>query len=89
MAAALCLPDGDWIFPTYRDTVAVLARGVDLQDGVNSLAVLDLAVKLAREGSGPLLVEADTHRMQARTNADDDTRCRESAEVAEWRARTR
>ena len=29
VAAALCLSDGDWIFPTYRDSVAVMARGVD------------------------------------------------------------
>ncbi|WP_442892867.1 pyruvate dehydrogenase (acetyl-transferring) E1 component subunit alpha [Arthrobacter sp. USHLN218] len=29
VAAALCLGAGDWLFPTYRDTVAVLARGVD------------------------------------------------------------
>jgi pyruvate dehydrogenase E1 component alpha subunit len=29
VAAALCLSPSDWLFPTYRDTVAVLARGVD------------------------------------------------------------
>ena len=29
VAAALVLDDGDWLFPTYRDTVAVVARGVD------------------------------------------------------------
>ncbi|WP_269045223.1 pyruvate dehydrogenase (acetyl-transferring) E1 component subunit alpha [Paenarthrobacter sp. Z7-10] len=29
VAAALCLAEGDWLFPTYRDTVAVMARGVD------------------------------------------------------------
>ena len=28
VAAALCLAAGDWLFPTYRDTVAVMARGV-------------------------------------------------------------
>ncbi|WP_461172247.1 pyruvate dehydrogenase (acetyl-transferring) E1 component subunit alpha [Arthrobacter sp. Z1-9] len=60
---------------------------VDGNDVVALLAVLDRAVKLAREGSGPLLVEANTYRMQAHTNADDDTRYRESAEVAEWRAK--
>ncbi|GAA1109456.1 pyruvate dehydrogenase (acetyl-transferring) E1 component subunit alpha [Nocardiopsis metallicus] len=27
--AALALADGDWLFPTYRDTAAVIARGVD------------------------------------------------------------
>ncbi|MBT1001252.1 pyruvate dehydrogenase (acetyl-transferring) E1 component subunit alpha [Paenarthrobacter sp. DKR-5] len=29
VAAALCLGDEDWLFPTYRDTVAVIARGVE------------------------------------------------------------
>ncbi|HEY1157035.1 MAG TPA: thiamine pyrophosphate-dependent dehydrogenase E1 component subunit alpha [Arthrobacter sp.] len=60
---------------------------VDGNDIVALLAVLDRAVALCRGGSGPLLVEATTYRMQAHTNADDDTRYRESAEVAEWRAK--
>jgi 2-oxoisovalerate dehydrogenase E1 component alpha subunit len=29
VAAALVLSDGDWLFPTYRDTVAAATRGVD------------------------------------------------------------
>jgi 2-oxoisovalerate dehydrogenase E1 component alpha subunit len=29
VAAALCLEEGDWLFPTYRDTVAVMTKGVD------------------------------------------------------------
>lgn len=29
VAPSLALRDSDWLFPTYRDTVAVLARGVD------------------------------------------------------------
>jgi len=29
VAAALVLDEADWLFPTYRDTVSVLARGVD------------------------------------------------------------
>jgi len=29
IAAAQVLDDGDWLFPTYRDTVAIVARGVD------------------------------------------------------------
>jgi len=29
IAAAAVLADGDWMFPTYRDTVAVVHRGVD------------------------------------------------------------
>ncbi|MFI7743924.1 thiamine pyrophosphate-dependent enzyme [Kocuria rhizosphaericola] len=29
VAAALCLEQDDWLFPTYRDTVAVMTKGVD------------------------------------------------------------
>ena len=29
VAAAQVLGDGDWLFPTYRDTCAIVARGVD------------------------------------------------------------
>lgn len=29
VAAAMVLAEGDWLFPTYRDTVAVVTRGVD------------------------------------------------------------
>jgi 2-oxoisovalerate dehydrogenase E1 component alpha subunit len=60
---------------------------VDGNDVVALLAVLDRAVKLAREGSGPLLVEAHTYRMQAHTNADDASRYRQDSEVAQWLAR--
>ncbi|MBO1269176.1 pyruvate dehydrogenase (acetyl-transferring) E1 component subunit alpha [Arthrobacter cavernae] len=60
---------------------------VDGNDLVALLAVLDRAVKLAREGSGPLLIEAHTYRMQAHTNADDATRYRPDSEVAEWQAK--
>lgn len=60
---------------------------VDGNDLVALLAVLDRAVKLAREGSGPLLIEAHTYRMQAHTNADDATRYRKDSEVAEWTAK--
>ncbi|MET3164378.1 UNVERIFIED_ORG: pyruvate dehydrogenase E1 component alpha subunit [Arthrobacter sp. UYEF10] len=60
---------------------------VDGNDVVALLAVLDRAVALARGGSGPLLVEAHTYRMQAHTNADDATRYRQDSEVAEWLAK--
>ncbi len=29
VAAAMVLDEGDWLFPTYRDSVAVVSRGVD------------------------------------------------------------
>jgi pyruvate dehydrogenase E1 component alpha subunit len=60
---------------------------VDGNDAVALLAVLDRAVSLARAGSGPLLVEANTYRMQAHTNADDATRYRNEAEVEAWAAK--
>ncbi|WP_284980203.1 pyruvate dehydrogenase (acetyl-transferring) E1 component subunit alpha [Arthrobacter sp. fls2-241-R2A-200] len=60
---------------------------VDGNDLVALMAVMDRAVKLAREGSGPLLIEAHTYRMQAHTNADDATRYRPDSEVAEWQAK--
>ena len=60
---------------------------VDGNDLVALMAVMGRAVRLAREGSGPLLIEAHTYRMQAHTNADDDRRYREDAEVKEWIAK--
>ncbi|WP_138442033.1 pyruvate dehydrogenase (acetyl-transferring) E1 component subunit alpha [Sinomonas susongensis] len=60
---------------------------VDGNDIVALLAVLGRAVTLARAGSGPLLVEANTYRMQAHTNADDATRYRNEAEVKAWAAK--
>ena len=29
VAAALALEPADWLFPTYRDSVAVMSRGID------------------------------------------------------------
>lgn len=59
-------------------------RRVDGNDVAAVLAVLGEAVDRARRGDGPTLVEAHTYRMQAHTNADDDTRYRERAEVQAW-----
>ncbi|WP_390905011.1 pyruvate dehydrogenase (acetyl-transferring) E1 component subunit alpha [Nesterenkonia marinintestina] len=58
---------------------------VDGNDLVAVLATLRRAVHLAREHSMPLLVEAMTYRMQAHTNADDDSRYRDSDEVDQWK----
>jgi 2-oxoisovalerate dehydrogenase E1 component alpha subunit len=57
---------------------------VDGNDVAAVLAVLGEAVSRARAGGGPSLVEAHTYRMQAHTNADDDTRYREREEVQAW-----
>lgn len=57
---------------------------VDGNDLAALLAVLANAVERARNGGGPALIEAHTYRMESHTNADDSTRYRSSAEVAEW-----
>jgi pyruvate dehydrogenase E1 component alpha subunit len=48
------------------------------------LTVLGEAVRRARDGDGPQLIEAHTYRMQAHTNADDATRYRDDADVEAW-----
>lgn len=60
---------------------------VDGNDVAALLSVLGHAVRRARTGGGPFLVEAHTYRIQAHTNADDDTRYRSSTEVEPWLAR--
>jgi 2-oxoisovalerate dehydrogenase E1 component alpha subunit len=57
---------------------------VDGNDVAALLAVLGEAVDQARAGGGPSLVEAHTYRMLAHTNADDDTRYRDSDDVKAW-----
>jgi 2-oxoisovalerate dehydrogenase E1 component alpha subunit len=37
VAAAQVLSDGDWLFPTYRDTVAAVGRGVDPVEALSLL----------------------------------------------------
>lgn len=60
---------------------------VDGNDAAALLAVLGSAVRRARDGGGPQLIEANTYRVQAHTNADDATRYRDEAEVTPWLAR--
>ncbi|MCU1432441.1 MAG: pyruvate dehydrogenase [Actinotalea sp.] len=57
---------------------------VDGNDVAALSAVLAEAVAHAAAGDGPTLVEADTYRVQAHTNADDPTRYRSDAEVQQW-----
>ncbi|GAA1358571.1 pyruvate dehydrogenase (acetyl-transferring) E1 component subunit alpha [Streptomyces beijiangensis] len=61
-------------------------RLVDGNDAAAVHEVLGEAMRLARSGGGPTLVEAVTYRMEAHTNADDATRYRGDAEVEAWRA---
>jgi len=60
-------------------------RLVDGNDAVAVHEVLTDAVRHARAGGGPTLIEAVTYRIDAHTNADDATRYRGDAEVAAWR----
>ncbi|GAA2916363.1 hypothetical protein GCM10020221_10330 [Streptomyces thioluteus] len=62
------------------------ARLVDGNDAPAVHEVLTEAVRRARAGGGPTLVEALTYRVEAHTNADDATRYRTDAEVTAWRA---
>jgi pyruvate dehydrogenase E1 component alpha subunit len=51
------------------------------------MAVTRDAVKAAREGQGPTLIEAFTYRMGAHTTTDDPTRYRLASELEVWRLR--
>jgi 2-oxoisovalerate dehydrogenase E1 component alpha subunit len=65
----------------------VPAVRVDGNDLAALTVVLSEAVARARRGDGPTLVEADTYRIQAHTNADDPSRYRTDDEVEQWRPR--
>ncbi|MFF5127361.1 pyruvate dehydrogenase (acetyl-transferring) E1 component subunit alpha [Streptomyces syringium] len=60
-------------------------RLVDGNDAAAVHQVLSEAMRRARGGGGPTLVEAVTYRIDAHTNADDATRYRPDAEVEMWR----
>ncbi|GAA1185391.1 pyruvate dehydrogenase (acetyl-transferring) E1 component subunit alpha [Ornithinimicrobium humiphilum] len=62
----------------------IRSEQVDGNDPAAVLAVMRAAYQHAREGRGPVLVEAHTYRMEAHTNADDATRYRTPDEVDEW-----
>ncbi len=58
---------------------------VDGNDVLACLAVTRKALQSAREGQGPMLIEAFTYRMGAHTTTDDPTRYRLSAELEAWK----
>ncbi|MHA7289018.1 thiamine pyrophosphate-dependent dehydrogenase E1 component subunit alpha [Arthrobacter sp. MDT3-24] len=60
---------------------------VDGNDAIAVHAVTEWALEHAREGKGPVLIEAFTYRVGAHTTADDPTKYRESAEETLWRAK--
>ena len=58
---------------------------VDGNDVLACLAVTRKAMRAARDGQGPTLIEAFTYRMGAHTTTDDPTRYRLSAELEAWK----
>jgi pyruvate dehydrogenase E1 component alpha subunit len=60
-------------------------RLVDGNDAAAVHTVLGEAVRHARVGRGPVLVEAVTYRLDPHTNADDAGRYRTEPEVTAWR----
>src|ERR1700761_5582898 len=60
---------------------------VDGNDVLACPAVTREALKAAREGQGPTLIEAFTYRMGAHTTTDDPTRYRLASELGTWRLR--
>jgi pyruvate dehydrogenase E1 component alpha subunit len=65
----------------------VPSMSVDGNDAAAVYAAVHGAVDTARRGDGPTLIEALTYRIEAHTNADDATRYRDPAELAQWLAR--
>jgi pyruvate dehydrogenase E1 component alpha subunit len=79
---------------TAAPTIAGKAPGygfpgvrVDGNDVLAVYAVAKWAVRRAREGEGPTLIEAVTFRMGPHSTADDPTRYRTSEEQEHWQAR--
>ncbi|KAA9376113.1 pyruvate dehydrogenase (acetyl-transferring) E1 component subunit alpha [Microbispora cellulosiformans] len=58
---------------------------VDGNDVFACLAVTRAALRNAREGQGPTLIEAFTYRMGAHTTSDDPTRYRLANELEAWK----
>ena len=79
---------------TASENIAIKADAYGFEgvcvDGNDVLAVYKVvrdAVKKARSGGGPTLIEAVTYRMGPHSSSDDPTRYRPNAEVEEWRRR--
>ena len=60
---------------------------VDGNDVLACYAVTQKALQAAREGQGPMLIEAFTYRMGAHTTTDDPTRYRLASELEMWKLR--
>lgn len=58
---------------------------IDGNDPLVVLATMQEAVRRARSGEGPSLIEAQTYRYYAHTSDDNDTLYRDKEEVERWR----
>lgn len=79
---------------TKSKTLAQKALAYDIPalqvDGNDVLAVFAAskeAVKRARDGNGPTMIECVTYRMSVHTTADDPSKYRDEDEVEKWEAR--
>jgi 2-oxoisovalerate dehydrogenase E1 component alpha subunit len=73
--------------PLYRRAQGFGFPGVrvDGNDVLASYCVTEAALRRARDGHGPTLIEAFTYRMGAHTTTDDPTRYRLNADVESWK----
>jgi 2-oxoisovalerate dehydrogenase E1 component alpha subunit len=69
------------------DSFGIPGVQVDGNDVLACQAVTDAALERARNGGGPILIEALTYRMGPHTTSDDPTRYRDASEVEAWRER--
>ena len=93
----ICANNGYAISVPYRkqtaaETIAQKAEGYGFEglrvDGMDPIAVYlatRMAVRRAREGRGPTLIEAMTYRYGPHATADDPTLYRSDEEVAAWK----
>ncbi|MHC4924213.1 MAG: thiamine pyrophosphate-dependent dehydrogenase E1 component subunit alpha, partial [Planctomycetota bacterium] len=77
---------------TASESIAIKAKAYGMEgvqvDGNDVLAVYEVvkkAVKKARDGGGPTLIEAVTYRMGPHSSSDDPTRYREGDELEDWK----
>ncbi len=75
--------------PLYQRSAGFGFPGVrvDGNDVLATYAVTRAALDHARQGQGPMLIEAYTYRMGAHTTTDDPTRYRIASEVEAWQAK--
>lgn len=60
---------------------------VDGNDVLGVFAATQDAVRLARKGKGPTMIECVTYRMEVHTTADDPSKYRDEEEVERWKKR--